>query len=252
MRRNQFMTLIMIVVLVAIIPPAMFGEARNIKDATGGDPWRNFIFDFQTIIAGIFAVFAAWWTVQAMERTDREQERRHRDLLALQLRTEYLAIDRFTDTFLLTSQIYRDQCLDIQKEIEASESLWAAIRPIAEAIKSILHDIPSMFNSRAYEAARPYLDPELVDVAENITRICDDTLDYVTKITDFRRGTGPLTIDQLRVWVEGNEDHQFSGGREIAKGFVQLNGRMRAFVRLIEIHKNRVETLKKKYPTITI
>ncbi len=48
-----------IVVCVAIAPPVIFGTAPEKSDRRGGDPWRNTIEDFQTLITGFFAVGAA-------------------------------------------------------------------------------------------------------------------------------------------------------------------------------------------------
>lgn len=75
--------LILVVAAAAVLPPAMFGTPRIIEGEAGGDPWRNFILDFQTLIGGLFAVFAAWWTVSVMQSTDNSAERRHQEQLSL-------------------------------------------------------------------------------------------------------------------------------------------------------------------------
>ncbi|MGO4196566.1 hypothetical protein AB4Z13_14480 [Rhizobium sp. YAF28] len=48
----------------------------------GGDYWRNFIYDFQTLIAGVAAIVAAYATVRQMQATDVAAQDRHDQLLA--------------------------------------------------------------------------------------------------------------------------------------------------------------------------
>ncbi|MGV2111910.1 hypothetical protein ACQZ46_11590 [Agrobacterium salinitolerans] len=78
---------------VAVILPVVFGLPRGIS-GQGGDGWRNFIFDFQTLITGIAAVFAAGYTVRQMIRSDEKQDRRHKEAMAFAMRGETRRMDR--------------------------------------------------------------------------------------------------------------------------------------------------------------
>ncbi|MGN7715224.1 hypothetical protein [Agrobacterium radiobacter] len=78
---------------VAIVLPVVFGLPRGIG-GHAGDGWRNFIYDFQTLIGGGAAIIAAWYTVGQMRITDEKSELRHRELVALQLRSDRLRIER--------------------------------------------------------------------------------------------------------------------------------------------------------------
>lgn len=80
-RSNAVKILILIVLISAILLPAIFGQERVVQGQSGGDPWRNFVLDFQTIIGGFLAVFAAWWTVATMEIADRAAQTRHNQIL---------------------------------------------------------------------------------------------------------------------------------------------------------------------------
>ncbi|MGO7022868.1 hypothetical protein ACCS69_03395 [Rhizobium johnstonii] len=91
---------IAIVVATAIVLPVAFGEPRNVEGSTGGDSWRNLIYDFQTLITGIAAVLAAAITIRTMEKTDRESDRRHRQLMELTLRPDRLKVSRSVEPFL--------------------------------------------------------------------------------------------------------------------------------------------------------
>jgi len=125
--------MIIAVILAAVVPPIIFGEPRVVKDETGGDTWRNILFDFQTLIGGLFAVFAAWWTVITMETTDQaaqerheqtlaqnrkaedENNRRHRQLMQLTVRGDMLRVDRLLVPALSNFQTARQQIKDALK-----------------------------------------------------------------------------------------------------------------------------------------
>lgn len=78
----------------ALILPVLFGEAASVADRSGGDPLRNLVYDFQTLIAGALAVLAAWWTIATMERTETAAANRHAEQVALTLRGDRLAVER--------------------------------------------------------------------------------------------------------------------------------------------------------------
>ncbi|CDN93450.1 hypothetical protein BN949_02604 [Agrobacterium tumefaciens] len=92
--KERLVVLFLLVVCVTILPPLFFGEARSVKDQVGGDSWRNFIFDFQTLIGGGAAMIAAWYTVRQMRISDMKSYDRHRELVELQLRPDTLRVER--------------------------------------------------------------------------------------------------------------------------------------------------------------
>lgn len=53
-----------------------------------------FVYKFQTLITGIFAIIAALITVRAMRKTDEKQEHRHRELISLNLRRDRMIVRR--------------------------------------------------------------------------------------------------------------------------------------------------------------
>ncbi|MCJ2874815.1 hypothetical protein JUM41_11265 [Rhizobium pusense] len=93
-QKKRLVVLFWLVICVTILPPIFFGEPRSVKDQVGGDSWRNFIYDFQTLIGGGAAIIAAWYTVRQMQFTDEKSELRHRELVALQLRSDRLRVER--------------------------------------------------------------------------------------------------------------------------------------------------------------
>ncbi len=87
--RYWFRKILLLVIIVAIVPPIVWGEPRSVEGQAGGDPWRSIIFDFQTLIGGLLAIFAAWWTVDMMEKTDRAAQERHEQMLSETRNTEF-------------------------------------------------------------------------------------------------------------------------------------------------------------------
>ena len=85
--------LIAAVVAAGLLLPIVFGGERK-PDGTGGDPWRNAIMDFQTLITGGLAVYAAYATIRQMQNSDKRSDKRHEELVRLSLRAEALEIDR--------------------------------------------------------------------------------------------------------------------------------------------------------------
>lgn len=97
---------------VGLILPVIFGDAPNFTDRTGGDTFRNTIYDFQTLIGGILAICAAWWTVVMMEKTEEAASRRHHEQVALTTRGDKLAVERAVypqiNSLIGTSDLLRD------------------------------------------------------------------------------------------------------------------------------------------------
>lgn len=56
-----------------------------------------FVYKFQTLITGIFAIIAALITVRTMRITDERQELRHRELISLNLRRDRMRVRRAAD-----------------------------------------------------------------------------------------------------------------------------------------------------------
>ena len=83
-----------VAVLTGLILPILFGEPALVDGRTGGDPWRNWVYDFQTLITGLAAVGAATWTISVMESTDRKQTDRHRELVELNQRSDLRRLER--------------------------------------------------------------------------------------------------------------------------------------------------------------
>lgn len=116
---------ILVLALAAILPAALFGSPRIIDGQHGGDAWRNFLLDFQTLIAALFAVFAAWWTVSTMVETDQAAERRHREQIKLLLRQDTAKIHRLLAEVPTRLRIHAAMIKDFESAIP--EGQWEPV-----------------------------------------------------------------------------------------------------------------------------
>lgn len=107
LHKRRLLILVALVVCVSVFGPIIFGDARTVEGEGGGDSWRNFIYDFQTLLTGILAVGAAWWNVSVMKSVDRETDRRHKETLenALTERARMVAKERAQEASLVEKAI---------------------------------------------------------------------------------------------------------------------------------------------------
>lgn len=93
LQKTRIYILIGLVAVVAIIGPVVFGIPRGIAGEEG-DGWRNFIYDFQTLLTGILAIAAAWWNVSAMKAADVASGKRHKEVLEKALVDQQRIVER--------------------------------------------------------------------------------------------------------------------------------------------------------------
>ncbi|RUV03491.1 hypothetical protein EOB36_05895 [Mesorhizobium sp. M6A.T.Cr.TU.017.01.1.1] len=58
------------------------------------DHQAKWLYDYQTLVTGTLAVAAAFITVNAMNKTEERQQKRHEELMKLSLRPDKMAVDR--------------------------------------------------------------------------------------------------------------------------------------------------------------
>lgn len=93
-QKSKIWVMVGLILLTGFFLPIFFGEPRMVKDQHGGDPWRNIIYDFQTLFTGVLAVGAAAFTIIQSRAIDERQQRRHEQLFDLQVRPDRLRLAR--------------------------------------------------------------------------------------------------------------------------------------------------------------
>ncbi|MEN5297861.1 hypothetical protein ABE530_05840 [Brucella sp. TWI559] len=100
--RMRFFWMIAIPVsVVAVMLVIMTGSKCALPDATAtgdrcGNPFSNWLYDFQSLIAGTFAVVAAVATIRQMAKADAFEEQRQKKAIAFALRREKSVADSFS------------------------------------------------------------------------------------------------------------------------------------------------------------
>lgn len=75
---------------------ALLGEAFGWSDTVvQARSWSDWIYYFQSLVGGTFALLAATVTVAQMYMTDFEAERRHREIMERQTKAENMRVERF-------------------------------------------------------------------------------------------------------------------------------------------------------------
>ncbi|AEH78707.1 hypothetical protein SM11_chr1431 [Sinorhizobium meliloti SM11] len=177
--RKAILGALAVALLAAVVPPILVGDAPKFDDRNGGDPWRNTIYDFQTLFTGLAAVAAATMTILVMERTDARQEARHRELVQLSLRPDRLRISRAV----------HPQLDELPYFFEDIDALCRAFAGDTSKIRKSIYDDPphyariitnlSTFMKRsALKDARPLYDGEtahaydrIIDASENLEKL---------------------------------------------------------------------------------
>ncbi|QHW25843.1 hypothetical protein GYN07_16505 [Rhizobium leguminosarum bv. viciae 248] len=167
-------------VVVGLILPIIFGKPRDVAGTKPGDAWRDTIYDFQTLITGVFAVAAAFVTVRQMQATDASAQLRHDQLMAGSRQNEKEARERHNELVELT--VRKDRlmverllfpylnALEFQASEMAHSSLWLpafekvddpALQPIAKQAEKMIapmHAITNIIIQPPWRDASPLLD----------------------------------------------------------------------------------------------
>ncbi|KEC73928.1 hypothetical protein RLPCCGM1_c2047 [Rhizobium leguminosarum bv. phaseoli CCGM1] len=137
--------------------PVVLGEPRTIVDQRGGDAWRNAIYDFQTLITGVSAVVAAYLAIKQSQVIEANSERRHQQLLELNLRPARLMISR-------------------------------SVFPMVEYIEIALPEMQSWHDALTAEGGAWFVAQNMIDLRRATTHwaniVHDDQLDVAKKYFD--------------------------------------------------------------------
>lgn len=205
-----------VIICAAIGPPVLFGAAPGKPDRKGGDPWRNMIEDFQTLLTGIFAVGAAYVTVRQMQISDQKSDVRHQELVRLGLRFDRLIVERMLyPQFGQLRECYRSlRSYELEGYDESDEAAYVEeIKRSSESFRNLAVWTRNVVYSPNWQAARHLFGGTLSHDEAILTALCNELQDHAvlifntlqtaeTEIKRWKDGvTVPVTIDQ--VIIEG-------------------------------------------------
>lgn len=187
--KKRLVVLFWLVVCVTILPPLFFGEARSVKDQAGGDSWRNFIFDFQTLIGGGAAIIAAWYTVRQMRISDMKSDDRHQELVELQMRSDKLRVERMVKPGLADLEDCYEEISSVSFRALSKmlKDEPAAVADVLEQLQLECLDAVRIMKRPQFAAASDLFDGDLAYQFDNTMKILNDLADASRRCGKFAR-----------------------------------------------------------------
>lgn len=149
---------------------------------------RHLVYDFQTLISGIIALAAAGITVATMQGVAADDRRRHRQLLRLALRNDYLKVER----------LIIPQLSELESAVSFLERFETAIDPMTYQGGQVLHQAASEAIRTKQILGRPCWDDakSLFDASmtKTLREFQADLARLVTVSDTFRAGTAGRAV----------------------------------------------------------
>ncbi|MRH93917.1 hypothetical protein [Agrobacterium tumefaciens] len=163
LHKKRLLTLAGLVLASAICLPVIFGEPRKIKDQSGGDSWRNVIYDFQTLITGFFAIGAAYMTVRYALKIDDRQQRRHQQIMSFTVRKELGTLERALYPQLSDLAEAVESLWDTNRDPKDKSPLsnWKWFTQLTNEYRDQLHRVNDVTQRQQFTDALPYFDGRL-------------------------------------------------------------------------------------------
>lgn len=206
--RKAVLRAVGVAVLAALLLPIFFGEAPTRTDRQGGDAWRNWIYDFQTVIGGALALAAAWWTVRTMEATEAAAAARHAQQMDLTLRRDRLAVERavYPQTDSLSGAAhhfneFKRRILSLntfEGQIEAIVRECWFLDYLCEDLLDVLNREQLIEGSRLFDGILAYKLHWLREQTEAV----EAEIDGISEHGKYMDPTGVLRIDGVRERLE--------------------------------------------------
>ncbi|TPN26605.1 hypothetical protein FKO01_25355 [Mesorhizobium sp. B2-3-3] len=206
--------------LLCVVTGIFLGLA--LAGATTG--FGGWVFQWQTLVAGVLAVAAAAVTVTQMERTDIRQQKRHIELVRLGLRSDRLTMLRLRDVWL-------------NKIVAEADILAPALATLKEARQTANHYSPIGLNNAMtvawesywrlkeiledslFEEARPFFDGTTTAakrrIEESIAAIKELNASF-SQLLDFGKGRSSWSSDPEH-WVNMHWDLAQAAPTEIQR-----------------------------------
>ncbi|MCT7662248.1 hypothetical protein [Shinella kummerowiae] len=172
-------------VVAGLLLPAIFGGREDL--------WGRFIFEYQTLLAGILAVFAAAVAVSQSVATDANQERRHRQQLMASQRRDNLAAGRVSIHLMFVLMALRTLANAFSKEViprSASEG-WSldARTAYVELLRGISYTYDEL--ERISPDDRLLFDPRMMVATANFS---DELGEILVNFPDRAKGFPDLYL----------------------------------------------------------
>lgn len=181
------------------------GVATDPKPLDHPDSWYTYILRFQTLIGGLLVIGAAFITIQQMRKSDWHADKRHNDLMKLQLRPQLEALQVLRHKYLRSlerlsnvNQMYASELYVILSEAPESFNRVKVEQTIYLELRHHYEVVADELNERSWNT---YYD--------NLSGLGRDHYDQLKNaISDFLRD------HPIEVFRDGNEE-VFRGAKEL-------------------------------------
>ncbi|KQY21024.1 hypothetical protein [Rhizobium sp. Root483D2] len=182
--KGAFASFAILFTAMAIIPPAMLG-------GTEGQIWA-FVEKYQTLIAGVLAVAAAWGTVRQMQRSDLKSDLRHQDLIYLALRADRLRVMRLMTPHGSLVDDYLISCRELLDRLRmiSSDDLRTDYRA-----REFLDDVQALLVRKEFAEAKDLFSPEVTFYHEQSLNQISETKSYFAFVRDGNFNT-PTAVER--------------------------------------------------------
>lgn len=184
---RQLLGFIVVAVVAALLLPSLFGGKEDL--------WGNWIYDYQTLITGLLALGAAFITVTHMQRSDAESDRRHRQLLDLQLGPAKIKIGRLNSAAFDNLFPFCKKLTELPKAPELKThhtfdpDIPTAAKIWARDVEFILSDLKGRFPEDEWAVASDFVSVELNDAYRHFR---SDFRFLERTITSYRHASNTL------------------------------------------------------------
>jgi hypothetical protein len=243
---------LVVVIAGAIIFVVLSREAPTFTDRSGGDSWRNLIFDFQTLITGVLAVLAAFFTVAMMDYTERKQAKRHTELVQRSQKADLLQGERHEQLMAISNR--RDRLIierAVDPQVDEGRQLLNLIRRLTREFELTNRDyidamrgnprfydeatkkIKDFIARKALAEAQPLFDGETNWIYEQLKNLAERICQLPTIEVPMNTGAG-LTQDEFRALKAEREqiidDNIIRNANARHAAFLEMEGKMAAFI----------------------
>lgn len=163
LHKKRVLILAGLVLAIGICLPVVFGEPRIVDGQSGGDSWRNLIYDFQTLITGFFAIAAAFVTVLYALKIDDRQHQRHQQIMSFTVRRELRTLERALYPQLSDLEEAVESLWDVERDPidRSSLSNWKWLTHVTSNYLAELRRLDEITQRQQFTDALPYFDGRL-------------------------------------------------------------------------------------------
>ncbi|GAA5626997.1 hypothetical protein Brsp05_02280 [Brucella sp. NBRC 12953] len=162
-----FLTIAIAIVFTFIFIDFHFGQRCALPEANSigkrcGNPVANFLYDFQSLIGGILAVAAAFFTIRQMQATDAEQAKHHRELIDIQLFQQQVSIQQGCELIRALFISSTPALVRLRNTIKRDGNSAAMVFPDAEEYAIAFRNVESFLNSPSIARVEPLIGGDVV------------------------------------------------------------------------------------------